>query len=88
MEKEQYIKRYDRVCALLHFNICKEIGAILDSEHWYVGVPKLVERSHDGKVIMLWNVQVQTDRNIPNNKPDSIIRGNEKGTCVLTDGTL
>ena len=24
LAKEQYIKRYDRVCAQLHFNICKE----------------------------------------------------------------
>jgi hypothetical protein len=28
---------------------------------------------------------VQTDRNIPNNKPDIIIWDNEKGTCMLID---
>jgi hypothetical protein len=28
---------------------------------------------------------VQTDRTIPNNKPDIIIRDNEKGTCILID---
>jgi hypothetical protein len=28
---------------------------------------------------------VQTDRTIPNNKPDIIIRDNEKGTCTLID---
>jgi len=33
----------------------------------------------------LRNQQVQTDRIIPNNKPDVIIRDNEKGTCVLID---
>ena len=26
LAKEQYIKRNDRVCAQLHFNICKEMG--------------------------------------------------------------
>jgi hypothetical protein len=26
----------------------------------------------------LWNQQVKTDKNIPNNKPDATIRGNEK----------
>jgi hypothetical protein len=31
----------------------------------------------------LWNQQVQTDRTIPSNKPDIIIRDNENGTCVL-----
>jgi hypothetical protein len=28
---------------------------------------------------------VQTDRTIPNNKPDTIIWDNEKGTCMLID---
>jgi hypothetical protein len=34
---------------------------------------------------ILWNQQVQTDRTIPNNKPDIIIWNNEKGTCMLLD---
>ena len=48
-------------------------------------MPKSVERSQGGKVTILWNQQVQTDRTIPNNKPDIIIRDNEKGTCMLID---
>jgi len=52
---------------------------------WYVHVPKSVETSQAGKVTLLWNQQVQTDRTIPNNKPDIIIRDNEKGTCMLID---
>ena len=48
-------------------------------------VPKSVETNQGGKVTTLWNQQVQTDRNIPNNKPDIIIRDNEKGTCMLID---
>ena len=76
------------VCAQPRFNICKETGAKLGDEHCYDRVPKLVERSHECKVIVLWNPQVRTDRTIPNNKPDSIIHGNEKGTCVLIDGAI
>jgi hypothetical protein len=30
LAKEQYLKRHDRVCAQLHFNICKETGVQLD----------------------------------------------------------
>ena len=41
-------------------------------------VPKSVETSQRGKVTILWNQQVQTDRTIPNNKPDIIIRDNER----------
>ena len=33
----------------------------------------------------MWNQQVQTDRTVPNNKPDIIIRDDEKGTCMLMD---
>jgi len=55
LTKEQYIKRYDRVCAQLHFNMCKERGVQLDTKHWYEHVPKLVETSQGGKVTILWN---------------------------------
>jgi hypothetical protein len=59
----------------------------LDKKHWYEHVPKSVETSQGGKVTILWNQQVQTDRTIPNrrNKPDNIIRDNEKGICMLID---
>jgi hypothetical protein len=78
LAKEQYIKRYDRVSAQLHFNICKEIGVQLDKKHWYEHVPKSVETGQGGNVTTVWNQQVQTDRTIPNNKPDILIRDNEK----------
>jgi len=85
LAKEQYIKRHDRLCAQLHFNISKETGIQLDKKHWYDYLPKSVETSQEGKVSILWNRQVQTDRTIPNNKPDITSRDNEKGTYMLTD---
>jgi hypothetical protein len=63
--------------------MCKERGVQLDTKHRYEHVPKLVETSQGGKVTIPWNQQVQTDRTIPSNKPDVIIRDNEKGTCML-----
>ena len=41
--------------------------------------------NNKGKVTVLWNQQVGTDRTIPNNKPDIIIRDNEKSTSILID---
>jgi len=85
--KEQYIKRHNTVCAQLHFSICKEIRVKLDKKkHRYDHVPNSVETSHEAKVTILWNNQVRTtDRTIPNNKPDVIIRGNKQGTCTGID---
>jgi hypothetical protein len=37
------------------------------------------------KATILWNQQVQIDKTIPNNKPDIVIRDNEKRTCMLID---
>ena len=43
--KGQYTKRHYRVCAQLHFNICKGTGVQLDKKYWYEHVPKPVETS-------------------------------------------
>ena len=56
-----------------------------NNKYWYEHVPKSVETSQGSKVTILWNQQVQTDRTIPNNKPEIIIRDNEKVTCMLKD---
>ena len=48
-------------------------------------MPRSEETSQGGKVTILWNQQMQTDRTIPYNIPDIIIRDNEKGTCMLID---
>ena len=61
------------------------MGVQLDTKHRYEQVPKSVETGEGGKVTILWNQQVRTDRTIPNNKPDIIIRDNEKRTCILID---
>jgi hypothetical protein len=85
LAKEQCIKRYGRMGARLHFNICKETHVQLDTKHWCEHVPKSVETSRGSKVTILWNQQIQTDRTIPNNKPDIVISNYEKGTCMLID---
>ena len=36
-------------------------------------------------IIIIWNQQVRTDRAVPNNKPDIIIRDDKEGTCMSID---
>jgi hypothetical protein len=83
LAKEQYIK--DMIdCVLNWLQHSKEIRVKLDNEHWYKPVPKLVETSHEGKVTVLRNQQVQTNRTTNNNKPDIIIRDNVNRAYMLT----
>jgi len=60
---------------------------IIIIEHWYGHVPKLVETSLEG-VTILWNQKVQTDRIIPNNKSDIIIRDDEKRRYMIRDAGI
>jgi len=71
-------KRRDRVCAQLHSDIRKEKWVKSDNRHRYDPVPKSVKTSHEGKVTILWNQKVRTDRTIPINNPAIIIRDDKK----------
>ena len=75
------MRRHDTACAQLHINIRKEIVVKVDKGH----VPESVETNYEDKVTVFCSQQLQTDRTIPNNKLDIIIRDNEKGTCMLID---
>jgi hypothetical protein len=46
---------------------------------------KSVEANHEGKVTIVWNQLVRTNKTIPNDKPENMIRHNKKGTCMLID---
>jgi len=86
LAEEQYIKRHDRVCVHKYTSTyARKQRYSWTKKHWHEHVPTSVETSQGGKVTILWNQQVQADRTIPYNKPDIIIRDNEKGTCMLID---
>jgi hypothetical protein len=70
------------------FNTWKEIEVKLVYEHLQEHVPKLVETTHEGKLTILWNQQVQTDRSIFDSKPEIIIRDNGNGIYKLIAVTI
>jgi hypothetical protein len=51
-------------------------------------MPKSVKTNRANKVTILWNQQVQIDRNLPNNKPDIVIMAKDGGTFMVIDGGL
>ena len=57
-------------------------------KHWYEQVPKSVETSQVGKWPYCGNKKYKLTELPPNNKPDIIIRDNEKGTCMLIDAAI
>jgi len=51
----------------------------LGKEHWYEHVPKSVETNNDNSIM---KQQMETNRTIPDTKPDIIIRETDKGICL------
>jgi len=57
----------------------------LDNDNRYDHISKSVETSREGTVAILWNQQVWTDKNYPNNKLDIVILDDKQGICMLRD---
>jgi hypothetical protein len=57
----------------------------LDKEQWYEHLPIEQNNIHEGKIIILRNQQVHTNRPIPYSKRNIAVHGNEKVKCMLID---
>jgi len=57
--KNEYLTRHDKVCAHLHYSICKALG-IETTDKWYTHMPKPVYEQED--ITVRWNQAVYTQR--------------------------
>jgi len=80
--KNEYLMRHNKVCAHLHYSVCKALG-IKVTDKWYIHKPKPVYE--EGDVTVLWNQAVHTDREVTTNRPDMIIKNKKEETCTLID---
>ena len=82
LAKTEYIKRDNNAAAYTHWKIFKHYN-IKANDKWYERQPETV--TENGKVTILWDMQVHTDKTIKANKPDIIIKDKQEKTCMLTD---
>ena len=82
LAKTEYIHRHDKAASYLHWEICKEYK-IKTAEKWYEHQPKTI--TENGKVTILWDMPIHTDREIKANRPDIIIKHKTKKECILID---
>lgn len=83
LAKTEYLKRHDRVCSYLHWQICTALEVPNTCPKWYEHSPKPV--TSVGLCTILYDQQIQTDRTIAANKPDIVIRDLAKKSCLLID---
>jgi hypothetical protein len=56
-----------------------------NSRNWYSHTPKPVTELED--ITVLWNQEIQTDREVLANRPDIIVKNKDK-TCLLIDAAI
>lgn len=82
LAKKEYLDRHNAVAAHLHWSICREYNIIV-SDKWYKHKPDAVVDSE--QITLLWDMQIQTDREVRANKPDLVLRNKLHKTCLLID---
>ena len=77
--EEEYLMRH-KVCAHLHYSICKALGTETTVK-WHTHTPTSVYEQED--ITVLWNRAVHTDREVTANRTHTIIKNKKEKTCIM-----
>ena len=78
----EYLKRHNEIGKYLHWSICRSKD-IKVTEKWYNHEPKTV--TENDRCTILWDLSINTDRRIPANRPDIVIKDQMEKKCYLID---
>ena len=78
---DQYLNRHIQVAAQLHLDICRHYGIKVEAEYWYQHKPERVMENK--KATILWDSPIITDRHVPCNKADIVIKEKKPDRCQL-----
>ncbi|XP_068753285.1 uncharacterized protein [Montipora capricornis] len=85
LAKTEYLHRHDKAAPYLHWNLCKELN-INVKEKWYEHEPQTVTERDN--ITILWDMPIQTDREIKANRPDIVIKDKQEKSCLLIDMSI
>ena len=82
LAKTEYLHRHDKPASYLHWNICKELNINVE-EKWYEHDPHTATERDN--ITILWDMPIQTDRELKFNRPDIVIKDKQEKSCLLID---
>ena len=80
--KTEYIQRHNKAAAYLHWTICKPYNVKVQDKHYE---HELVNVTENQTVTILWDMPIQTDKEIKANRPDIAVKDKKERTCLLMD---
>ena len=87
LAKTEYISRHNNAAAYLHWSICKDHDLKI-TDKWYKHTPETVIHNKDNNLTIMWDMPVNTDRTITENRPDISVKDSVNSTCKLIDMTV
>ncbi|XP_067053528.1 uncharacterized protein [Acropora muricata] len=85
LAKTECLHRHDKAASNLHWNICKEQNINVE-EKWYEHEPQTVTERDN--ISVLWDMSIQTDREIKANSPDIAIKDKQEKSYLLIDMSI
>ena len=85
LAKTEYIQRHNRAAQYIHWKICKHYQ-IPTADRWYQHKPETVTETNG--VTVLWDMPINTDKEIKANRPDIIIKDGKNKNCLMIDMTV
>ena len=85
LAKTEYIQRHNKAAAYIHWAICKHYNIKVPDKH-YKHQPTTVTENQ--QVTVLWDMPIQTDRQINANRPDIVVKDKATKTCLLIDMSI
>ena len=82
LAQKDYRRGHDKVCLNLHWTLCRKYGLEV-SKKWYQ--PKVDSVVENERVKILWDFNIQTDREIKHRRPDIVVVNKEKNECTIID---
>ena len=81
----EYIQRHDKAAGYIHWRICKHYH-FSTADKWYEHKPEKVTENEAATV--LWDMPVNTDKEIKANRPDIIIKDKTEKKCIMIDMSI
>lgn len=85
LAKTEYIQRHNKAAAYLHWTICKHYNIKVQDKH-YDHEPATVTENQTATI--LWDMPIQTDKEIKANRPDIVVKDKKERTCLLIDMSI
>jgi len=80
LAKTEYIQRHVKAAAYLHWTIYKHYNIKVQDKH-YEHEP--ASETENQTATILWDIPIQTDKEIKANRPDIVVKDKKERTCLL-----